>query len=135
MRSRSLAIPALAAAVAVPGCGGKGEGPNAKNFSGEQKKVARVVDDLSADARSGDTKDICRNVFTPQLAASVGRKARTSCEAKVRGELVADDERITITQLAVQAPNAIAQVQEQNGNVSRLTFIKQDGTWHINSIQ
>ena len=137
MRSRTIGIAALAAtaATAVAGCGGSSPGPNAKNFSGEQRKAAQVIDDLTAASRAGDTKKICTKIFTPQFAVAVARRNKVSCQQRVQKVLVNKNEKITITQLAVQSPNAVAQVQEQNGSVSRLTLLKQNGVWHVDGIQ
>jgi hypothetical protein len=136
MRSRTFTAAALVAAVALTGCGGgKKEGANAKNFKGDQKDVAQLVDDLQAAARAGDTGKICQDLFTRQLASAVGTRGHTTCQAQVKKQLALKNETITITQLAVQTPSALATVQEQNGKVSRLTFLKQSGKWHVNGIQ
>jgi hypothetical protein len=128
----------LLAALLVAGCGGggdKNEGKNARNFEGEQKQVAQVIDDLQAASRAGDTTKICTKIFTPSLAKVIGTRSKTTCKAAVQNQLVNPKEDITITQLNVQTPNGLATVREQNGNVTRLTFLKQGGTWRINGIQ
>jgi hypothetical protein len=137
MELRRVLGPALVAAATatLSACGGTKEGPNGKNFSGERKNVARVVDNLMSDSRSGNAKAICGDIFTPALAREIARRAHTTCEARVKQNLVSKQERITITQLTVRSPNATAQVQEQTGNVSRLTLTKQRGGWRISGIQ
>ena len=130
----------LAAAVAVTltlaGCGGDdaAEGKNAKNFSGDQKEVAQVIDDLAAASREGDVERICTEIFTPALAETIGKSTGTSCSALVEKQLVRKDEEIVIRKLAVQTPNAEAEVREQDGKVSRLTLFKEDGVWRIDGV-
>ena len=135
MRSRTIGIGAVAAATALAGCGGSSVGPNAKNFSGEQRKAAQVIDDLASASRAGDTKKICTKIFTPQFAVAVARRNKTTCQARVQRVLVSKSEKITILQLAVQTPNGLASVREQTGKVSRLTLLKQNGVWHVDGIQ
>ena len=142
MRFRFSAIGVLLAALAVAlplaGCGGGGgdnEGKNAKNFSGEQKQVAQVIDDLVAASRDGDATKICTEIFTPSLAKVVGARSKTTCKAAVQKQLVNPKEDITITALTVKTPNGLATVREQNGNATRLTLLKESGKWRINGIQ
>jgi hypothetical protein len=135
IRSGTLGLSAVAAAVVLAGCGGSSVGPNAKKFSGEQRKVAQVIDDLSSASRAGDANRICDEIFTPRFAGAVAKRNKTTCRTRVQRVLVSKQERITITQLIVQTPNATAQVQEQNGNVSRITLRKQNGGWRVDGIQ
>jgi hypothetical protein len=128
-----------AAAVAAAGCGGGGggdkTGPNAKKFTGDKRDVAQVVDDLVDDAHAGDAKAICTQIFTSALAAAIGQRNKTTCETAVKKQLVTPDERIAVTAISVKAPQAQAIVQEQNGNKTRLQFLKLNGRWQINALQ
>ena len=126
------------AGVALAGCGGgkhESPGKNAKRYFGDQRAVAQVVDDLGAASRSGDTKRICSEIFSAQLAKSVAAQAGGSCEAEVKKQLVTQNEDITVQQLAISGSRALATVKEQSGKTSRLVFTHQDGSWRIDSIQ
>jgi hypothetical protein len=132
-------LAALAAVALIAGCGGggggdKAPGKNAKRFFGDQRDVAQVVDDLAEASRKGDPGAICEKLFTPSLAKTVAAQAGGSCPAKVKEELVVADEDITVQQLTITGTRALATVKEQNGKVSHLVFVRQDGEWRIDSI-
>jgi hypothetical protein len=127
-----------ALAVAVAGCGGSdnnGGGKNAKRFSGEQKQVAQVIDDLVAASHAGDTNKICTQIFSPGLAKAVATRNKKTCAATVKTQLISPNEDITVTTIRVQGSTAFLTVREQNKNVSRLSLIQQNGDWRINTIQ
>ena len=132
---RRLVAVALSAVV-LAGCGDdRGDGPNAARYAGDRKKVAAVVDDLVASAHAGDTRRICRRLFTSALAIAVAERSGRSCEGAVRRELVVGRENITVKTLTVKRPQAHATVREQNGKRSRLTFLRgHDGHWRISGI-
>jgi hypothetical protein len=137
LRSTPVAI-AAGLAIVVAGCGGSdngGGGKNAKRFSGDQKKVAQVVDDLVAASHAGDANKICTQVFSPGLAKAVATRNKKTCAAAVQAQLVSPKEDITVTSIRVQGSTAFLTVREQNTNVSQLSLVQQSGGWRINTIQ
>jgi hypothetical protein len=137
VRPTLIAIAAGLAVVAV-GCGGSdssGGGSNAKRYSGEEKKVAQVIDNLVAASHAGDANKICTQVFSPGLATAVAARNKKTCAATVQAQLVSPKEDITITSIRVQGSTAFLTVREQNKNVSRLSLVQQNGGWRINTIQ
>jgi hypothetical protein len=136
MRTTPAASVALLALL-LAGCGGGGndEGKNAKRFSGDQKKVAQVIDDLVAASHAGDTNKICTEIFTAGLAKAVATRNKKTCAATVRSQLISANEDITVSTIRVQGSTAFLTVREQNKNVSRLSLVQQDGGWRINTIQ
>jgi hypothetical protein len=135
MRTRALAVAGLAV-LAVTGCGGSSpDGANAKRFSGERRDVARVVDALQSAARSGDAHKICSELLTGNLAAEIGARVGTSCEAQVKRQLVSDGETLAVQRLLVRGTVAVATVREQNRNISQLVFRRQGGDWRLSGIE
>jgi hypothetical protein len=137
MRTTPAASVALLALL-LAGCGGGGgndEGKNAKRFSGDQKKVAQVIDDLVAASHAGDTNKICTEIFTAGLAKAVATRNKKTCAATVQSQLIGPTEDITVSTIRVQGSTAFLTVREQNKNVSRLSLVQQDGGWRINTIQ
>jgi hypothetical protein len=124
--------------LAVTGCGGGGggkEGKNEKAFSGDKKPVAAAIDDLVAASHAGDANKICTRLFTPGLAQAVATRAKSTCPAVVKKQLVSPQEDITVTDVRLAGSNAFVTVREQNKHVTRLSLVQQDGGWRINAIQ
>jgi hypothetical protein len=134
-QSAKLITAAVLLVPAVAGCGGgSSDGANAKRFDGPKKDVANVADQLQSAARGGDAAKICKDLLTAALAQQIGARAGSSCESQVKSQLVSPKETITVRRLAVRGQIAVADVAEQNKNVSRLAFRKQDGEWRISGI-
>ena len=126
----ALAITPLAA------CGGgDDESSNADRFEGPEKSVAAVVDELQSSSREGDTKTICREIFTADHAAKVAQAGGMSCEAKAKQEIAVPEETIEVQGLLVNGSGATARVKEQTGRVSTLVFVKSGGDWRIDGIR
>jgi hypothetical protein len=128
-------LPALAAVltIALAGCGDD-DGPNAKEFEGESKDVAAVIDHLMEASRSGDTQEICGEVFSTELAQRLARESG-SCAERVESDLVADDAEFLAEQIDVSGETAAAQVAQQDGGRFLLRFEREDGDWRIARIR
>jgi hypothetical protein len=136
-RSTTAFVGALVLGVSAAGCGGGGSGiggPNAKNYSGEEKNAAQVVDDLVTAAHANKPQDICTKIFTPGLAAAITARNRRPCAQTVAKQLVSPKEQITVTQLHLSGDQGTATVREQNQNLSQLQLLKQNGAWRINGV-
>lgn len=129
-----------AAAAAFAGCGGS-SGDNAS--SGETPKsvdsaqVKQVMVDLQTAAQEGDGNRICTQIFTPKLADSVTKSAKSgSCAKEAKRNLFSPGTRISVEHIDVpNSANATATVKEANGNVSNVFLVKQSGRWRIRSVQ
>src|SRR5215212_9146035 len=123
-----------AAAAAFAGCGGS-SGDNAS--SGETPKsvdsaqVKQVMVDLQTAAQEGDGNRICTQIFTPKLADSVTKSAKSgSCAKEVKQKLFSRKAQITVQNVDVPNPaNATATIKEANGNTSTVFLVKQSGRW------
>lgn len=129
------AAPLVALSLLLGACGGSEEGANAKRYSGESKRVAAVVDDLQGASRSGDAKHICDDIFTDKLAGTISVRAGSTCETRVKKQQVNKSAKLTVLSLSLaRGTTAQVLVREQNGHRTRLTLVKQDGDWRIDSI-
>jgi hypothetical protein len=136
-------MPGLAvvtAFAALAGCGGSDEKPaTAKtpsaSVSGNQRSILATVDALQTASRKGDGQKVCAELFTPQLAKSVEAAANRSCAQEVRRSMFTPDAELSVGRnIDVTGDRGTAVIQEQNGNVSKLSFVKQSGQWRIDRV-
>jgi len=80
---------------------------------------------------------ICTQIFTPKLANSVTRSAKSgSCAKEVTAKLFSPRTTLTVQDVTVTDPaNGTATVKEANGNISTVFFVRQSGRWRIRSVQ
>jgi hypothetical protein len=105
--------------------------------SADEDAVEQVMADLESASREGDAARICREIFTPRLAALIARSSDGgSCAAEVRAQLFSPDAEITVESVEVSdESNASATVIEgNNGNQSEVFLVKQGGEWRIRSV-
>lgn len=124
----------LLGSIALAACGGD-DGANEKRFDGESKEVAAVVDRLQDYARDSDGSKICSDLMTEQLARYIETSFDSPCEERVSEQLGAKGTTITVRRLRVDGPLASASVNEENGNVTGMAFVKRDGEWRISRIR
>jgi hypothetical protein len=136
------AAAAVTAATALAGCGGASS--TAQKPAGDESTkaedrtaVKQTMSDLQTASRAGDGKRICTQVFTPKLADSVTKSARSgSCAKEVKKKLFSRKAQITVQNVDVpNAANATATIKEANGNTSTVFLVKQSGRWRIRSVQ
>jgi hypothetical protein len=138
-RLRGLAAVAVVAA-ALAGCGSSGSKKPAGDTSSKAENetaVKQVMSDLQTASRAGDGKRICTQIFTPKLANSVTKSAKSgSCAKEVKKKLFSPKAQITVENVDVPNPaNATATIKEANGNTSTVFLVKQSGRWRIRSVQ
>lgn len=126
--------------VAVAGCGGSGSsptttvGPNASQYgAGPKRDIGTVIDELQADARSGNADAICHQLFTDKLSGTIAARNNTSCADQVSKKLVRKDASFKISSIKVRGAQAIAKVTDFTGATNGMYFVKQD-TWKLDSI-
>jgi hypothetical protein len=132
---------AVAATVALSGCGGGSSGDkpagDTSSKSDDSTAVKQVMSDLQEASRTGDGKRICAQIFTPKLADSVTQSAASgSCAKEVKKKLFSPEAEIAVQNVDVPNPsNATATIKESNGNTSTVFLVKQSGRWRIRSVQ
>ena len=128
----------VAVVVALAGCGGADPEPSAKKsatVSGDQRSILATIDTLQTASRKGDGAKVCDDVFTPELAKSIEAAAKRSCAKEVRQRLFSPEAEISVSwDIKVAGRRGTAVVREQNGNVSELSFVKQDAQWRIDRV-
>jgi hypothetical protein len=136
-------LPSLAVVLAVaalPGCGGSDKQPApaekpSASVSGNERGILATVDALQTASRKGNGQKVCADLFTPRLAKSVAAAAKRSCAQEVRRNIFTPDAEISVgRQIEVVGNRGTAVIREQNGNVSKLSFVKQSGEWRIDRV-
>jgi hypothetical protein len=121
----------LALTVVAPlgGCFGGDDGS-------DSDAVNQVLTDLQSASRDGDGSRICDEIFTPKLAASVSRNAKSgNCAKEVKAKLFSPEAEIDVEKIDLpDDSSATATVKEANGNVSKVYLVKQDGQWRIRGV-
>jgi hypothetical protein len=137
------AVPGLAvviAAVALAGCASsEQETPSAQKpsqpVSGSERGILATVDALQTASRKGDGRAVCGDLFTPQLVKSVETSAKRACAKEVRKRMFAPDAELSVGRdIKVVGDQGTAVVREHNGNVSKLSLVKQDTQWRIDRV-
>jgi hypothetical protein len=138
--SRALPCLAVIIGVAVAGCGGSDKKPPADQTSAapisvDQRSILATIDALQTASRRGDGHTICDDLLTPQLVRSVEKAAKQSCAGELREKLFAPNAEISVgSQLKVVGNRGAAVIREQNGNVSSLSLLEQQGRWRIDRV-
>jgi len=133
VRSAVIAL-AAAAAVLVAGCAGQQTSNNADDFSGEDKAVAQVVDDLAEAGMKGEAGDICNTLFTAEVADALNQGNR-NCQDAVDDQLDdASSFELDVVKVDVTGDTATAVVRSEFDGTEEdraLSFQKVNGTWRI----
>ena len=136
MRSLMLAFFALAVGATVGGCGGDSQTKPPPAITANQRGVLETVDSLQTASRRGDGERICREIFTPKLAASVKAAARTSCAQEVRANLFSPQTSLAVGRdIRAEGTRAVARVVDENGQVSTLFLVQEAGKWRIDRVK
>ncbi len=122
-------------AAAFVGCGGSDGDQDDREAS--DAAVRQVLGDLQRASVAGNGDRICTQIFTPKLADSITRSAKSgSCAKEVEANLFSPRTRLTVQDVNVTDPaNATATVREANGNTSTVFFVRQSGRWRIRSVR
>ena len=135
---RGLAV--VTAVAAFAGCGSSEKSAPAapkpsQAITGSERGILATVDALQSASRKGDGRAVCVDLFTPQLAKSVETSAKQSCAKEVRKRMFAPDAEISVGRdIKVTGARASAVVREQNGNISRLSLVRQSTQWRIDGV-
>ena len=133
MRTAVLASAAAVAAL-VAGCAGQQTSNNADDYSGEQKAVAQVIDDLAEAGMKGEAGDICNTLFTSELADALNQDNR-NCRDAVSDQLEdASSFSLDVERIEVSGDTATAVVRSDFDGTEEprtLRFQKVNDTWRI----
>ena len=131
---RLLVIPA-AAALALSACSSTATSSSPVKFTGAQKDVADVVEQLSTAGRRRDAKTICDEILAKQLLAEL-KTAGGDCETEMKNAIQdASDYDLQVRSVKVSGNNATAQVRQgDDGKVATFTFVKEGGGWRASAL-
>jgi hypothetical protein len=110
--------------------------PSSKSkFSGEQAKVAQVVDDLASAGRAHHPDTICSDILSKQVVAEL-KSAGGDCETEMKAAIEdASDFDLQVRSVKVTGNSATAQVsQGDKGQVVTYSFVKENGDWRASAL-
>ena len=128
MRRRMIAASALAASLAVAGCGG-GE-------SDAQKSAKKTADQVRQAAAEGNVTQLCSGLFTPSLRASFKALSGQPCETIVRTRVAPALATLKIKSASVNKSNTLGVVviSDKSGSNDKLYLVKSGGAWKVNAL-
>ncbi len=144
MSVRLALVPAALIAVALTGCTQAAKNDSTTNkFSGQQKQIAKVVDDLQKQTESKNGAKICANLITAELQQKIAQVAGAKgCGAAVKQAIKESDQSDLSVRTVTIDPSDPAKAtavvkQKTNKNASRdttLQFEKQGSSWRISAL-
>jgi hypothetical protein len=137
MRRPIAALMAAAAVAALAGCSGQAANDSSKDFHGDQKAVAQVIDDLGNAGKKGDGQKICNEILAPALVAKLNQGGR-SCGAVVKEQFKsANVFTLDVKSVQVNGSQATAEVSSKfdgHDQLRRLRLRKQGQVWRVVSM-
>jgi len=139
VRTAPALLSAVAAVVVLTGCSAQSKSKEADDYSGDQKAVVTIVDDLANNASKKDAKEICTGVLATSLADKL-KSGTDDCADVISDQLDdASNYDIDVTKVTVTGNTAQVVVNSTfgtNDDTPRtLTLAKQDNDWRITGIQ
>jgi hypothetical protein len=133
----------IVAALGVAGCGAA-QTDSADDFEGDQKAVAKVIDDLAkaSKGREPDSNKVCTKLITDALAKKIAAVDReTNCDERVEDSLtdVKDAGGIAtleVKKVTIDGDKAVATVEAKTGEdnkTSDYTLARVGNSWRISS--
>lgn len=108
---------------------------NARRYEGDERDVARTVDETQGAFSRTDGDRLCTELFTAQWADLIARGGGRTCPEQIRhavgGMRQAD---ITVERIAISGDTAVVDVDE-GGTPGRWTMVRQEGRWRIDDIE
>jgi hypothetical protein len=132
---RSLAALCLLA-LALAGCGSAPRN-SAKDFKGDKRAVADVVERLEKAARDDDPAFVCKSLLSAKLLTAL-RTQGTNCNTGVKEAFKdADSLDLTVDGVTITGASATAKVAYRSlskDKTSTLTFAREGSAWKIASL-
>ncbi len=129
-----LAVPFVLAALAS-GC--TGGSSSSADFTGEEKKVADVVEKLQNAGESGDAGVICDEVLAKSLRDEI-QEAGSSCEQELDKAIKdADDFELEVEDVTISDDTAVAKVKGRDRGEERVRdfeFVREGDDWRATSL-
>ncbi len=123
-------------ALTATGCGGAAS-DSAKEFKGEQAKVAAVIEQIEKAAREDKPDVLCEKLLTEARLALV-QKLGTNCKTGVKDAFKdADSFDLTVEKITISGASATAKVTSGRGSneKSDTLELKREGTaWKVDSL-
>jgi len=125
-------------AVAVAGCGGASAGNSAKDFDGQERAVAKTIEDLEKAAADDDAAKVCKELLSDSLLAALEKKG-TNCTTGVNeGFDDADSVDLEVDDVTISGQTATAKVGSGRAGTAKKTDVlklERDGAaWKISSL-
>jgi hypothetical protein len=137
VRPLTALLPLALTGALLSGCAAQSKSSNAKDFTGDQKSIATVIDDLSNAASDRDGKAVCDSILTSDDAAKLKQGTKT-CADVVKDQLEdADVYKLDVKSIKVDGATATAVVESQFDGKDAprtLSLVKQGNSWRIDGL-
>jgi len=122
-------------AALASGCAGSSS--SAGDFTGEEKKVAELVEKLQTAGETGDAGTICDEVVAKELRDQI-QEAGSTCEQELEKAIKdADDFELDVEDVTIQGNSATAKVKGQDQGEERVRdfeFVREGEDWRATSL-
>ena len=123
-------------ALVVAGCGAAPR-DSAKEFDGQERAVAAVVERLESAARDDKPELVCARLLSDSLLATLGEQG-TNCRTGVKEAFRdADSLELTVDDVAITGEKATAKVKHRSRDAEKtatLQFERDGSAWKISSL-
>jgi hypothetical protein len=128
------ALTVAACALALSACGAAQTSSQSK-FSGDQGKVAAMVDELAAAGRRGDAAKICAEILSKQLVTEL-KSAGGDCTTEMKRAIDdASDYDLQVRSVKINGTTATAQVRQgKSGQTATFIFVREAGGWRASQL-
>ena len=140
MRTAATLLSAIGAVAVLAGCSSQSTSKAADDYSGAQKDVVTVVDDLINNAAKKDGKEICTTILASDLAAQL-KSGSSDCADAVNDQLdEASNWDLDVVKNGVTVTGDTATVRttsdfDGDKTPRTLTLAKQGNDWRITGIE
>jgi hypothetical protein len=138
---RTVAGLSLIAALALAGCAGQTSNKDTSGeFSGEQRAVAKVVEDLQSAAEDSDERKICGDLIVAELRDAIEKNGdAATCAAALEDVLKDTDQAdLTVRRVSVDGDEATAVVRAKLGDDANrdetVELRRVAGAWKISKL-
>jgi hypothetical protein len=111
---------------------------SAKEFTGDERAVAKAVEDLESAARDNDSDIVCTKLLAERLLTTLKEKG-TNCQTAVKDAFKdADAMDLTVDDVTINGEQASAKVTSGRGDSQQtdtLQLEKSGAAWRISSLR
>lgn len=123
---------------AVAGCGAAAS-DSSKSFDGQERAVARAVEDLEQAGRDGSEKRICKELFAASLLKALDKQGTNCTTAVKEGLRDADSYDMEVQDVTISGTRATAKVKSGRSGESQktdtLALAREGSAWKIASLR